>query len=346
MGKGEPVKRETLIDRAPVIWLPFRHRSGKVLPDYWSGKYQWLSANVGSHKNDSAKFTSYHRKFKGPDITAIFSNLCISTDEDDELWTPEFDIDEFLHKDIQLTHQELRDFEEAGCHDAEDPIDPDEDEDRRREDEGLPPLTPNVDDGSLATAKWEKFCDAVLPDPKPFEEADYAPKQSLREKFKEHGLQIIVKMASIELKLEKPEFTTGSWDLEGQMNEKIAATSLYYFDSENVTPSRLSFRMQTSSYLNDETKTGQGEYEYVERVFGTLLGAQQTPAGCCVQSYGDAEVREGRLLAFPNVFQHRVPSFELQDPTKPGHRRFIALWLVDPHRRIISTANVPPQQKD
>lgn len=34
------------------------------------------------------------------------------------------------------------------------------------------------------------------------------------------------------------------------------------------------------------------------------------------------------------------------DETKPGHRRFIALWLVDPNRRIISTANVPPQQQD
>ena len=32
------------------------------------------------------------------------------------------------------------------------------------------------------------------------------------------------------------------------------------------------------------------------------------------------------------------------DPTKPGHRRFIALWLVDPTKRIISTANIPPQQ--
>lgn len=41
-----------------------------------------------------------------------------------------------------------------------------------------------------------------------------------------------------------------------------------------------------------------------------------------------------------------MSSFKLQDPTKPGHRRFIALWLVDPHRRILSTANVPPQQKD
>lgn len=44
--------------------------------------------------------------------------------------------------------------------------------------------------------------------------------------------------------------------------------------------------------------------------------------------------------------QHRVSSFKLADPTKPGHRRFIALWLVDPFTRIISTANVPPQQLD
>lgn len=38
--------------------------------------------------------------------------------------------------------------------------------------------------------------------------------------------------------------------------------------------------------------------------------------------------------------------FRLADPTKPGHRRFIALWLVDPHNRILSTANVPPQRQD
>jgi hypothetical protein len=44
--------------------------------------------------------------------------------------------------------------------------------------------------------------------------------------------------------------------------------------------------------------------------------------------------------------QHRVSPFSLRDRTKPGHRRFVALWLVDPYIRIISTANVPPQQRD
>ena len=38
--------------------------------------------------------------------------------------------------------------------------------------------------------------------------------------------------------------------------------------------------------------------------------------------------------------------FQLTDPTKPGHRRFIALWLVDPTMRVISTANIPPHQMD
>ena len=44
--------------------------------------------------------------------------------------------------------------------------------------------------------------------------------------------------------------------------------------------------------------------------------------------------------------QHSVSSFQLKDPTKPGHRRFIALWLVDPTQPIVSTANIPPQQAD
>lgn len=56
--------------------------------------------------------------------------------------------------------------------------------------------------------------------------------------------------------------------------------------------------------------------------------------------------REGRLLAFPNVVQHRVQPFRLADPTKPGHRKLLAMFLVDPNIPILSTANVPPQRRD
>lgn len=63
------------------------------------------------------------------------------------------------------------------------------------------------------------------------------------------------------------------------------------------------------------------------------------------QHLGSVVCREGRLLTFPNIVQHRVSPFGLADRSRPGHRKILALFLVDPHRRIISTANVPPQQE-
>lgn len=65
-----------------------------------------------------------------------------------------------------------------------------------------------------------------------------------------------------------------------------------------------------------------------------------------MQYVGDIVAREGRLLTFPNVFQHRVLPFELLDKLKVGHRKILALFLVDPHIRIISSANVPCQQRE
>ena len=38
--------------------------------------------------------------------------------------------------------------------------------------------------------------------------------------------------------------------------------------------------------------------------------------------------------------------FGLADATKPGHRKLLALFLVDPNIPIPSTANIPPQQRD
>lgn len=86
------------------------------------------------------------------------------------------------------------------------------------------------------------------------------------------------------------------------MNERICATALYYLDSENVTPNNLSFRMQTSSYQTHlERIAGQDAYNWLERVYGTALGPSGGVTNACLQYYGSAETRQGRLLAFPNV---------------------------------------------
>lgn len=82
-------------------------------------------------------------------------------------------------------------------------------------------------------------------------------------------------------------------------------------------------------------------------LFGLPLDAGRDYTGTEItQHLGNVTSQEGRLVTFPNRFQHRVEPFSLLDRSKPGHRKILALFLVDPHRRIISSANVPPQRED
>lgn len=123
------------------------------------------------------------------------------------------------------------------------------------------------------------------------------------------------------------------------MNEHIVATSTYYYDVSNTTESRISFRQEADiDYwaVNYE----QDDHEPLSEIFGAE-SLRQEPA---VQELGAIKTPQGRLLCFPNTLQHKVEPFRLVDKTQPGHRRFLVLWLVDPHYRIVSTGNVPPQQ--
>ena len=94
----------------------------------------------------------------------------------------------------------------------------------------------------------------------------------------------------------------GLGQVEGQMNERIVATALYYLDSHNVTPSNLAFRMRTSEEQDDlQERCGQDAFRLFERVYGTCLRMDNSDSAFAVQNYGNLETRQGRLLAFPNV---------------------------------------------
>jgi hypothetical protein len=157
--------------------------------------------------------------------------------------------------------------------------------------------------------------------------------------------QVIVKIANINLTSEKPTYDGGSWHIEGQINERICATALYYYDSENITESRLGFRSTC-----DAEGFSEGEFAYDQDdhiPFQELYGMR--PGMYCDSTevpLGDVVTREGRLVVFPNVFRHCVSPFELADKTRPGHRKIVALFLVDPAAPVVSTARVPPQQLD
>jgi len=86
--------------------------------------------------------------------------------------------------------------------------------------------------------------------------------------------------------------------IEGQMNEHIATTALYYLDSENITDSNLSFRIETSAYMKDYYKIWHDCYHSIEQIYGTSLGNGSSP---CLQNYCSVEVIHGRLLAFYNI---------------------------------------------
>ncbi|KAF2490543.1 hypothetical protein BU16DRAFT_470413 [Lophium mytilinum] len=323
--------------------------SGTVPPPYWSDTYQWLPSNVAFQEDGTMKLTSYVNNLhprRYPDVYRTIEKLIESA-------LPAWDQCLALaagYNEIDGPGRCKSRFEQPDNPDDENaenwiPSDPQEVADvvvKWDDIEGRHEFNPEYDDET--DSKWHLLRKPLIPEPS-FKEVDYTPEpeQRLVNKFGDSGLQVIVKMASIELTPEKPEFPTGGWHIEGQMNEHICATALYYLDSSNVTSSSLSFRMQTSAYLNDDIDVGQDSYHWLEQVYGTGLGSGNSP---CLQNYGTVETPQGRLLAFPNVFQHRVSPFKLIDPTKPGHRRFIALWLVDPTKRIISTANVPPQQQD
>ena len=166
------------------------------------------------------------------------------------------------------------------------------------------------------------------------------PPLNLREEFKDRGLQVIVKLANIHLAPDNPKYAGGTWHVEGQLNEHICATALYYYDCANITESRLAFRQQSAPPDRPDIEYEQWWHKWLSDVYG-FRNEDAT-----VQYLGDVRAQQGRLLTFPNIFQHRVLPFKLADPSQPGHRKILALFLVDPHIRVISSANVPCQRRD
>jgi len=147
-------------------------------------------------------------------------------------------------------------------------------------------------------------------------------------------LQIVVKAANIHLTPDKSYYGGGSWHVEGMKNERIVATGLYYYDNCNITQSQLDFRVASGSPLYE-----QDDHDAVKLVYGI-------EDGDLLQSHiGGVETNEGRMIAFPNNYQHQVQPFELEDKTKPGHRKIIALFLIDPFKKVPSSSSVLPQNE-
>ncbi|RLV85721.1 hypothetical protein JA9_001701 [Meyerozyma sp. JA9] len=179
----------------------------------------------------------------------------------------------------------------------------------------------------------EKKADYVKPFPPVYSEE---PKTAEFDIKSFPNLKVIVKIASIELTPENPKYPGGSWHVEGTINEDIVATVLYYYDVENISESRLSFRTAF-----EDPQYEQGDAFYCDYFFGIKDESPMT------RNQGSVVAKEGRVVVFPNCFQHHVDGFELADKSKKGHRKILCFFVVDPHNKVVkATSEVSPQQKE
>ncbi|OAJ40971.1 hypothetical protein BDEG_24642 [Batrachochytrium dendrobatidis JEL423] len=146
------------------------------------------------------------------------------------------------------------------------------------------------------------------------------------------NLQVIVKLTNIQLTPSKPKYDKGNWHIEGPINESIAAIGLYYYDVENITTPKLDYRAAVDFYYQRASDM------YWKDVYDI---DQESPQS---QYIGSLEVPNGRCVVYPNRYQHKEQSFELADPTQPGHCKILTFFVVNPTCRIVSTAHVAPQQ--
>jgi hypothetical protein len=170
-------------------------------------------------------------------------------------------------------------------------------------------------------------------------------------------LQVIVQINNHELTPENPTYAGGRWHIEGLLNEHIVGSAIFYYDIENITESRLAFAAvhgPTPRDVDDKiVSRGCSDLSSVSRwdswvrykTCTKIYGEQKynEPRGR-VLSLGAVKAIPGRMVVFPNVLEHRVEPFELVDKTRPGHRKMVAIFLVDPAVTIMSTSRVPPQQ--
>nr|WBO80084.1 DUF4246 domain-containing protein [Streptomyces sp. SBE_14.2] len=285
----------------------------------FSEKFQWLPTDVRVDENGEAEFLSYVNNVhpdKHRELAAVLP----------ELFTRMLPLYERVLTDLRNPHPVRIDVNPYTWYDSqpERPV--------RTSFEDVKDFEEAMNAWGMAMDEWYENRSPNIPDAPAFTPPE-PPTDATRVDLRGRDLQVIVKLATIHLTPEKPEYPGGSWHVEGMLNERIVSTALYYWDNENITDSRLSFRTAL-----DDPEYEQSDDNGVREAYGLededalnqLLGSTSTP--------------QGRCLAFPNILQHQVSPFRLTDPTRPGHRKILAFFLLDPSRKIVSTSDVPPQQ--
>ncbi|KAJ2834301.1 hypothetical protein GGI24_000451 [Coemansia furcata] len=156
--------------------------------------------------------------------------------------------------------------------------------------------------------------------------------------MREMPLQTSVEMININLTPENPAHPEGEWQAVGRAEERIFAVGLYFYDVENISSAKLKFR----------DPVWRGSFNGLEDYYDFCKAHDieiELYYGChYTQEVGEVDIKSGGYICYPNFYQTKMPTFELKDPTQPGHVKYIAFYTVDPDQRLVSTEIIPPQQ--
>ena len=224
---------------------------------YFSHRFQWLPCDVAFVEDDEVRIQSYVNNLhpqKHKDLYRIIEQVIAKTIP---LWNEVLSSVD-AGSDTRITVDEP----EYDCPLQPSPLAGDKPEPEKLADQDAPTEGENEaespDDADSERPStlddddwWRQNRVLKHPEPgefQPLERYEYAPPPvDLRRDFLDTGLQVIVKLANIELTPEKPKYEGGSWHIEGQLNEHICASAIYYYDSKNTTASCLCFRQTLSS---------------------------------------------------------------------------------------------------
>lgn len=233
-GKGDIIQKAPASVGDPSVSLG----SYDVPASYWSNNYQWLPSNVAFHDNGSVRLTSYLNNLHPTKYPGIYQTVerlietaipawdqALLTYQDSKHRGPGRKGSRFAIPDgaDDECGENWNPSDSAEVADIEVVLDQESDDDVYDSDGETRQWAENE-------RKWKILRKPVFREPGPYVEVDYDPYTTqegrnkddggLFRKFKTSGLQIIVKMASIELTPEKPEFPAGGWHVSE--NESLA----------------------------------------------------------------------------------------------------------------------------
>ena len=294
IGKGEIAPYLDLPDLTTPKSCPFEwSRTGNI--DYWSAEFQWLPCDVKLAGEGDTKIISYINNLHPAHHGRLYAVIESFISKSIPLWDRVLSSigppnNRYPRRKTRISVERIEYEFPQGMQppptsstdrgkDRKGEVEGDSEETERESDNEAQSNCEEEDDWDKEEA-WRRAT-RVLVKPEPGRYASYASSIfeedspttfSLRKNFAKDGIQVIVKLANIELTPTKPEYNGGSWRIEGQLNEHICASALYYYDSENVTEGSLAFRHQA---MDDVTYDAY--YQVQVRSVPTITDVQRHP---------------------------------------------------------------------